>query len=443
MAKKLIKKGQWGTTAPYYQSSIQPLTYNSILDTQLYNERKINDTLNLGFDKPSSIPKLSTAQGYLKSLPNSNVSTKLTKTLGNQSGGLNLGNMGSKGSSGASIAGVLGGVADTIGSMVPDKTDNSTTAGLNQGHAAAADVLGKIPTPWTQIASAAMKGQAMSKKLMDNWTHGATSIENAQTTSDKIMNSNWLAGSGISELNAITATKIKGGDKDLAKSVNYGYNATYSPKDSEIGGITKLFGGKKVKNKIAGLKDAAQRANRENALKTSSLQQNNKNMISAQNTMQDVISRNNQQLLGGQNLRTLVAQRGAKLAAMQIFIQKNNPKMNVIPEGALHKNKHKINSVLVDNATTKGIPVIAGDLTSKNGILVNKDGGEITQTAEIERNEIIFHKEVTKKLEEGLKEYNSTDDPKKKKEIELELGKLLVFEILENTEDRTNLIETI
>ena len=99
---------------------------------------------------------------------------------------------------------------------------------------------------------------------------------------------------------------------------------------------------------------------------------------------------------------------------------------NVIPEGALHKNKHHMEHA--DGLTKKGIPVIDED-------------GE--QQAEIEHSEIIFTLEVTKKLEEYYKVFYSEESSNKEKEqAALDAGKLLVYQILENTEDRTGLIES-
>ena len=95
-------------------------------------------------------------------------------------------------------------------------------------------------------------------------------------------------------------------------------------------------------------------------------------------------------------------------------IEKTSQK-NLIPEGALHKNKHHMEHT--EGLTQKGIPVIDNE-------------GE--QQAEIELDEIIFTLEVTKKLEELYKE--NTD------ESAIEAGKLLVNEILFNTDDRTGLI---
>lgn len=68
-------------------------------------------------------------------------------------------------------------------------------------------------------------------------------------------------------------------------------------------------------------------------------------------------------------------------------------KINLIPDGALHKNKHHLeeaNSELEGKITEKGIPVVVLD-----------DSDEVVeQAAEIEKNEIIFAHPVTVKLEE-------------------------------------------
>lgn len=95
-------------------------------------------------------------------------------------------------------------------------------------------------------------------------------------------------------------------------------------------------------------------------------------------------------------------------------IEETNQK-NIIPEGALHKNKHHMEHA--EGLTQKGIPVVDNE-------------GE--QQAEIELDEIIFTLEVTKKLEELYKDGSD--------KAAIEAGKLLVKEILFNTDDRTGLI---
>lgn len=101
----------------------------------------------------------------------------------------------------------------------------------------------------------------------------------------------------------------------------------------------------------------------------------------------------------------------------------NGGSINVIPDGALHARKHNMD---VDKITKKGIPVVS-----------EKDG-EIEQQAEIEKEEIIFRLEVTQKLEELEKKFYSEESTQEEKdECALEAGKLLVSEILYNTQDNT------
>ena len=106
---------------------------------------------------------------------------------------------------------------------------------------------------------------------------------------------------------------------------------------------------------------------------------------------------------------------------------KNGGQMSVIPEGALHAHKNHMEGAGED-FTAKGIPVVD-----------NK--GE--QQAEIERNEIIFRKEVTDKIEELFKKYKEEDSKDKKDSIAIEMGKILTCEITKHTEDRTGLIEEV
>lgn len=89
--------------------------------------------------------------------------------------------------------------------------------------------------------------------------------------------------------------------------------------------------------------------------------------------------------------------------------------VNVIPEGALHARLHHMEDA--KGLTKKGIPV------------VDNDGN---QQAEIERNEIIFRKEVTNQIEALRKDGSD--------KAAMECGKLLAKEIVENTDDKTGLV---
>ena len=106
---------------------------------------------------------------------------------------------------------------------------------------------------------------------------------------------------------------------------------------------------------------------------------------------------------------------------------KQGGQMSVIPEGALHARKNNMEGAGED-FTAKGIPVVDNE-------------GE--QQAEIERDEIIFRKEVTDKMEELYKKFNSEESSDKKDEIAIEMGKIITCEITKHTQDNTGLIDKI
>jgi len=107
---------------------------------------------------------------------------------------------------------------------------------------------------------------------------------------------------------------------------------------------------------------------------------------------------------------------------------KQGGQMNVIPEGALHARKNNMEGAGED-FTAKGIPVIDNQ-------------GE--QQAEIEKNEVIFTKELTDFIENNLKKFNLDETSNSEKdEIAIKVGKRLVKELLTNTDDRTGLISEV
>ena len=109
----------------------------------------------------------------------------------------------------------------------------------------------------------------------------------------------------------------------------------------------------------------------------------------------------------------------------------NGGQMNVIPDGALHARLHHMEDVNPDlkgQITKKGIPVVS-----------EGDGGEIEQQAEIERNELILAKDVTTAIEELWKKYETEH----KDEYAIMAGQILAQQIMENTDDRTGLIQEV
>lgn len=124
------------------------------------------------------------------------------------------------------------------------------------------------------------------------------------------------------------------------------------------------------------------------------------------------------------------------IAAIQSFLAKDLGKeveafqnggsiMN--PAGALHAHLNHIedeNEEVGSQLTQKGIPVVTTDAD-----------GEVSQVAEIERDELIFSKELTTKVEELWK--------KGTEEAMIEAGKLIAEALIEDSTDNTGLIDTI
>jgi len=162
-------------------------------------------------------------------------------------------------------------------------------------------------------------------------------------------------------------------------------------------------------------------------------QQANKDMLAGINTTSNVVQKNIQQLSGGfspEALRVLSAKRGdiltiknAKRKAITKF--KEGGPFNVIVDGALHARKHNLD---IEDITSKGVPVISYE-----------EGGEVVQHAEVEREEIIFNKELTSKIEDLYNKYKDTNND----DILIEAGKLLTFELLENTVDNALVIDKV
>lgn len=112
----------------------------------------------------------------------------------------------------------------------------------------------------------------------------------------------------------------------------------------------------------------------------------------------------------------------------EIQFFKEGGSFNVIPDGALHKNKHHIEDT--EGLTQKGIPVVT-----------EGDEGKLVQQAEIEVREIIFRLEVTEKLEQLKDQAEKSESQEEKDACAIQAGKLIAYEIMHNTKDPTELIK--
>lgn len=446
-----IMKFQWGNALLRQgMGSITPLQSSSDLYTAMTGLQSAN------FDKfsPANNPLLQAgaASGDMASkalLMNANTNKAvngLSKSAANMAtgtagstvkpgGGLfskaNIGNTMSK----------AGGYADMIGSFIPKKEQSALTTGLNQGYDAAANMISSVPGVGTIVGGAMKIGGMLSDGLT------ALGVGTDQmTTTDKILDSKFMKLTPMGLVNAFGAKKADTIYKD---------NETWEQQGSAYGGsmakvddaLTKsgkkygAFSGKARRKANAQIAEAKRQQNL-----VSDINQEAQDAFAASN-YRGIGLRNELALSGGYR-NMAVGRNGMKILdvesqwAREVLtkakirpkekLEEQSPKfadggkVNVIPDGALHAHKHHLEDISpeYEQVTSKGIPVVT-----------EEEGGKLKQHAEIERNEIIFRLEVTKKLEELMKD--GSDD------AAIEAGKLLAHEIINNTVDNTGLMEVV
>lgn len=278
--------------------------------------------------------------------------------------------------------------------------------------------------PWGQVAGLAMDAMMGLESAL-----GVTqnTIDNNQAKRAGVrgfakgLNNLTASIPGLGWVAALTSGKTNTAEKGMnVENVRSSYGGTLQDLDASesMSGKNYMFGTKKMNQFI----DEMNRKNRilEDIASTNTLRK--------QSQYGNDLAQQNLNRYTGNNYSDLrAAKHGMKLPSIdevQLIIERihkmqNGGKMNIIPDGALHAHRHHLEELdsSFEDVTSKGIPVIT-------------DSGE--QIAEIEKEEIIFSLEITKQLEELAK--NGSD------EAAIEAGKLLVEEILFNTEDRTGLL---
>lgn len=445
-----IMKFQWGNSLLRQgMGSITPLQSSSDLYTAMTGLQSAN------FDKfsPANNPLLQAgaASGDMASkalLMNANTNKAvngLSKSAANMAtgtagstvkpgGGLfskaNIGNTMSK----------AGGYADMIGSFIPKKEQSALTTGLNQGYDAAANMISSVPGVGTIVGGAMKIGGMLSDGLT------ALGVGTDQmTTTDKILDSKFMKLTPMGLVNAFGAKKADTIYKDNETWEQQGsaYGGSMSKVDDALTKSGKKYGtfsGKARRKANAQIAEAKRQQNL-----VSDINQEAQDAFAASNY--SGIGLRNELALSGGYRNMAVGKQGMKILdkesqwAREVLNKakkhKEEPveqppkfeeggKVNVIPDGALHAHKHHLEEIdpKLKEVTSKGIPVIT-----------EEDGGKLKQHAEIERNEIIFRLEVTKELEDLMKDGSD--------EAAIKAGKLLTHEIINNTIDNTGLMETV
>ena len=336
----------------------------------------------------------------------------------------------------------LGGTALSVANQfAPQKREYSgdkgeLTKNLDAAYDNLSDAISTVPGFGT-AASLIMKGGALAGKFINKWGGGTDGM----TNTDAILGSSFLNLTPLGLINGFGGKKANKFNYNTIKDQqerNYiGGDYNFSTIDDAARKSGKKYGLFSSGARRSANKQIAKGNSMAETLKNISQTANFRNTFG--NAMTDVNSVKYQNRISG-NIpgMTPIGKKGMKIEkqteeefiipdiskfkpiiATEEEVQKfkEGGSFNIIPDGALHARK---NNMDIENITKKGIPV------------VDKDG---VQQAEIERDEIIFRKEVTDAIEEARK------DGSDKKAIEI--GKLLVKEIFHNTQDNTGLIKDL
>ena len=343
--------------------------------------------------------------------------------------------------SGASLGGVALSVANQF---APQKTEYSgdkgnITKSLDGAYDKLSDAVTFIPGLGT-TTSLAMKGVSLAGKYINKWGGGTDGM----TTTDAILGSDLLKLSPL----GMTVSMINGFGGKKANTFNYNTREDQQDRNYISGSynMQKLEDAQHKSGKKYGLFSSGARREANSLIGTANNQAKSLREISQKsqfqntfgNAMQNINTVDYQKKLQGYQPNYMhIGKNGMKIEKQeeefiipdisefkpiiateeQLQKFKEGGSFNIIPDGALHARK---NNMELNGITKKGIPV------------VDKDGN---QQAEIEKNEIIFRKEVTTQIEEAMQ------DGSDKKAIEI--GKLLVKEIFKNTKDNTGLIKEV
>lgn len=306
------------------------------------------------------------------------------------------------------------------------------------------DMLMKSGNPYAMAAGAAFKGlSAMDQALGINVnTINKKEAKFADISKgERILNNvlGFLPGTGAGLLAGKTAD-FNYDERLNSLSSSYGKTLDDMQTAEGMSGGRYLFGKKKINDKIQDLEEDqsvllnAQKTNtlRKNSDYQYNLAQQNLNRYAGNNYSLTAIGRDGMKLISKEDVRQLLASRKQTIEDVALF--KDGGKMNILPEGKLHAHNHHLEDVdeRLEDLTKKGIPIVT---VSENG--------ELSQVAEVEKEELILHLELTEQVEALWEQFKNAETPEEKNRIAFECGDLLCKEIITNTEDNTNLINEL
>ncbi len=366
---------------------------------------------------------LTTSNGL--ATPSSTTSTKKKKWFtGGQNNGKGIGWQG--------IAQSAGGAIDAFTAAKTDPSDeqaqlqNKVRSGISDAAIQSGNPIAMAIGVGTKLVDAIGAQTGLNLDNIDKEAGKDAGISGAARGFNNLMN--YIPGNSM--IWGAFAGKTQNADviSDEVKDIQGAYGDSYGDLESaqKLSGKRFLFGRKKANKFIEEANETNQKMrdiSTTNTLRKQSdygndIMQQNLNRYAGSNYMNNQVGKQGMKMMSIEQARLILMMRKSAEENMQIF--KDGGSINVIPEGARHSRLNHLDEIHDDfeDVTKKGIPVVTPT-----------EDGDLEQVAEVECGEIILNLEVTQKLEELMKDGSD--------EAAIEAGKLLVKEIIHNTDDKT------
>lgn len=464
MTKRLVRRYYYGGSAPTLSGGLNtPNILN--FNTNQWGTTDVSGippapTINV----PPSYVDLAAKSGdtLAGSIKAGAMSSLLSKSSGDSEGGGNFfksiaaSALGKGGDTGSGIGGAIGGaigkaapgilnsVSGMLGGSAQDNVTDPTVKAIGGiGNNIVGNIGSKLGISnlkngvWGAVSNV---GVGLGAKLLGkstNYDDTAGQIASQVTGAIKNLGPWGLAiGTALDFANMAGSVKVEGTreDKERTQEVANSYNTDqYNVDDKNISGIGALTGAagrqkrlvERMQKKLDTIADIGKDAKLDKEKAAGSV-----NSLSLRYQMRNsggyqALSVKKGGLVWHQDFVDRCIKLKEEKDKQQAKFLKNGGTVNVIPSGALHKERHHIEDKVegLEEVSNKGIPVIT------------VTDGNVKQHAEIERNEIILRYELSCKLEELSK---SEDE-----DADLIAGEMLVDEIFNNTDDNTGLIRKV
>ena len=294
------------------------------------------------------------------------------------------------------VSNVVGKLTDVASSFI-DVDENSSFKEQQM----VGDMLLKSGNPYAMAAGAAFKGlSAMDQALGINVnTINKKEADFADISKgERILNNvlGFLPGTG-SGLFAGKTDSFKYDERLNVLGSSYGNTLSDMRTAEGMSEGRYLFGKSKINDKIRDLEEDSSvlsESLKTNTLRTNSdyaldLQKQKANREAGHNYMMIGVGKEGMKLLSKDDIKKILEMRKKEIEGVSFF--KDGGKMNILPEGKLHAHNHHLEDVdeRLEDLTKKGIPIVTVSET-----------GELSQVAEVEKEELILHLELTNQIEE-------------------------------------------